>query len=478
MSPFDAARYARLLEGLEVSVLRLSQVSDADNPTRRFDSSFFQKEYLHLERYPNAIGALATVRSGTTPTDRDDNLREGVVLLKTVDIQNRPLSTVDVEQYYKIASDIAKRMEKTRLLPGDVLINIVGATTDVVGRVALVPPNFPEANITQAMALIRVKESKLTPELLFSFLASKFGRSQIRRLARPTGQFNLNLPEVESIRIPEFEPLFSARIKQIVKSAQAARDASREQLAAAELLLSQALGIKNLGAPEPLSYVRRSTEAFAAGRLDAEYFSPRVLALMKLLGRDGLTIGQVAPARHEVFDTTKVGKTFTYIEIGDMRADGTVDASELDVVDAPSRATQYVRRGDVLTSTVRPIRRLSAAVDSAQDGAVCSSGFVVLQPFSISTNTLVTYLRLPLVCQLMDLHTSASLYPAISEKDLLGLPIPSISISTQTAVDHQVAEAHTAKQRAEKLLDAAKRAVEIAIEDGESAALKYLEAFQ
>jgi hypothetical protein len=227
-----------------------------------------------------------------------------------------------------------------------------------------------------------------------------------------------------------------------------------------------------------LSYVRRSTEAFAAGRLDAEYFSPRVLALMKLLGRDGLTIGQVAPARHEVFDTTKVGKTFTYIEIGDMRADGTVDASELDVVDAPSRATQYVRRGDVLTSTVRPIRRLSAAVDSAQDGAVCSSGFVVLQPFSISTNTLVTYLRLPLVCQLMDLHTSASLYPAISEKDLLGLPIPSISISTQTAVDHQVAEAHTAKQRAEKLLDAAKRAVEIAIEDGESAALKYLEAFQ
>jgi hypothetical protein len=132
----------------------------------------------------------------------------------------------------------------------------------------------------------------------------------------------------------------------------------------------------------------------------------------------------------------------------------------------------------VLTSTVRPIRRLTAAVDTAQDGAVCSSGFVVLNPTHISTPTLVTYLRLPLVCELLDLHTSASLYPAISEKDLLALPIPRILQSVQQAVDEEVRAAHTAKQRATQLLDAAKRAVEIAVEDSEAAALKYLEEFK
>jgi len=474
MSPFDAARYARLLEGLEISVLSLSKVRDADNPTLRFDSSFFQKEFLRLERYSNEIGALSVVRSGTTPTDRDDDLTEGVVLLKTVDIQNRPLSAVDVDQYYKITHAIAKRMEKTSLLPGDVLINIVGATTDVVGRVALVPRNFPEANITQAMALIRCLDPSLPPELIFCFLAGRFGRAQIRRLARPTGQFNLNLPEVESIRIPNFQERLCARIKQIVETSQAQREDSRSQLARAESLLSQALGILNWRAPEPLSYVCRSSEAFAAQRLDSQFFAPRVQALMHLLGRDGLSLGDVAPPRHQDFDTGKAGPTFQYIEIGDVRGDATVASTEVATIEAPSRATQHVKAGDVVTSTVRPIRRLSAIIDISQDGAVCSSGFVVLNPKAISSATLVTYLRLPLVCELMDLHCSASLYPAISEKDLLSLPIPKIDSDTQRKVDTSVQAAREAKARAALLLAAATRAVEIAIEDSEAAALAYL----
>jgi len=84
-------------------------------------------------------------------------------------------------------------------------------------------------------------------------------------------------------------------------------------------------------------------------------------------------------------------------------------------------------------------------------------------------------LRLPLICELMDLHTSASLYPAISEKDLLALPIPCIPDTVQQEIDVGVAAARSAKQRAVQLLDAAKRAVEIAIEDSEAAALSYLE---
>jgi len=50
----------------------------------------------------------------------------------------------------------------------------------------------------------------------------------------------------------------------------------------------------------------------------------------------------------------------------------------------------------------------------------------VLEPKTIAPEVLLTYLRLPIICELMDLHTSASLYPAISERDLLKLPIPKI----------------------------------------------------
>ena len=221
--------------------------------------------------------------------------------------------------------------------------------------------------------------------------------------------------------------------------------------------------------------MRTSSQAFAAGRLDAQFFAPRVEQLLARLGRDGLRLFDVASVRRERFEPTGLDN-FNYIEIGSLGSDGTAAPESVPMAEAPSRATQYVHTGDVITSTVRPIRRLSALVAPEQDGAVCSSGFVVLQPQKISGEALLTYLRLPLVCELMDLHTSATMYPAISESDLLALPIPAISPSVQFQIQNAVRRSAHARQHAARLLDAAKHAVEIAIEDSEAAALAYLAA--
>lgn len=244
-------------------------------------------------------------------------------------------------------------------------------------------------------------------------------------------------------------------------------------MSSAENNLLHALGLNTWTPPEALNYVRSSSDAFAAGRLDSQFFAPRVEQLLARLGRDGLTIADVAPARHERFEPTATGD-FDYIEIGSLGADGTAVAEAVPMAEAPSRATQYVRSGDVITSTVRPIRRLSALINPDQDGAVCSSGFVVLEPRGVSSEVLLTYLRLPVVCELMDLHTSATMYPAISEADLLSLPIPAIAPPVQQQIQADVRQAAQARQRATQLLNAAKHAVEIAIEDSEAAALTYL----
>ena len=129
---------------------------------------------------------------------------------------------------------------------------------------------------------------------------------------------------------------------------------------------------------------------------------------------------------------------------------------------------------EAITSTVRPNRRLSAIVAPEQASCVASSGFVVLQPRAVPAEVLLTYLRLPLFCELMDLHTSASLYPAISERDLFALPFPKINKATCDAIVAAVSSAHTA--RARTLLARAQRAVEIAIETGEAEALASLSA--
>lgn len=81
---------------------------------------------------------------------------------------------------------------------------------------------------------------------------------------------------------------------------------------------------------------------------------------------------------------------------------------------------------------------------------------------------------MPIVCELMDLHTSASLYPAISERDLLKIPIPKIPDKAAQTIITQIRQAHYSRQEAHSLLAKAKRAVEVAIEEGEAKALAFL----
>ena len=340
---------------------------------------------------------------------------------------------------------------------------------------ALVTKETLPANIDQDVARISWKyKSGFLPEFVLAYLNSSFGQDYMARHSSGMVQQGLSLQKVRDIPLPIMSREVQRSIAMVVESALLCRRNAEKAMANADKQISSGLGLENWQAPEPLSYVRRSSEAFAAGRLDAEYFSPNITSMLATLGRDGLSIRDVAPARKERFIPASNGD-FHYIEIGGLGNDGCAQAELLPQREAPSRATQIVRVGDIITSTVRPIRRLSAIIESSQDGFVCSSGFVVLQPLAIRPEALLTYLRLPPVCALMDLHTSASMYPAISEADLLRLPIPQIPLSVQEAIEASVQLARRARQRAKQLLDAAKRAVEIAIESSESDALAFLD---
>jgi hypothetical protein len=242
---------------------------------------------------------------------------------------------------------------------------------------------------------------------------------------------------------------------------------------AAEKKCLEALGLADWAPPEPLTYTARASNAFASGRLDARFFAPRIRALLDVLAKDKRTVADVARQRREKFRPDAC-VNFDYIEISDIDGAGAATSTSLACTEAPSRATWHVRPDDLITSTVRPIRRLSALIAPEQDGFVCSSGFVVVEPQTIAPEVLLTYLRLPVICELLDLFASASMYPAISENDIFNLPLPNIAIDVSEAVTSSVTNAKSAKARAAAMLEAAKRAVEIAIEDSQAAAMAYL----
>lgn len=473
MSPFDKARYTRLLEGLEATEVLLSY-AQTNNDVFRVDSNYFRKTYLKGEDAIRKKGSVrlcdlgASIKSfGAYSLNNEvDYLDSGIPFIRGMNMKRGRVSFSDMLYISPKANAL---LWKSEVKDGMVLLSMSGT----IGDVAIATSNWPyPVNSNQDIAKIDTNGA-VNPFVLYSYLLSQYGQAYLHREARGSVQQHVFLSQIEQLEVPSFSDEFAGAIQEAIEKSEQLYLLAENEIRAAEKALLQALSLDTWTPPEALSYVRSSGEAFAAGRLDAQFFAPRVEQLLARLGRDGLRLSDVAPARHERFGPTGSGN-FEYIEIGSLGADGTAASESVPMAEAPSRATQYVRTGDVITSTVRPIRRLSALVAPEQDSAVCSSGFVVLQPQGISGEVLLTYLRLPLVCELMDLHTSATMYPAISESDLLALPIPAIPSGVQAQIQGAVRQSAHARHRANRLLEAAKRAVEIAIEEEEPAALRHL----
>lgn len=219
------------------------------------------------------------IKSGTTPKDRNDSIKEGPILFKTTDIRNSVLNPS--ASYYHISDKIYNRMSATKLVENDVLLNIVGATLDVIGRSAFTANYFEKANITQAMVFLRIKKD-LKPGYLFSYLNTKYAQDQIKRFARPTGQFNLNLNEVGRIEIPIISTDEQIIIHNLILKSGDHMKLSSDLMKQANDLLEQELGLNNISFEKTRNFTATFGEIASTRRMNAEYFSPVIKDILNL----------------------------------------------------------------------------------------------------------------------------------------------------------------------------------------------------
>ena len=145
---------------------------------------------------------------------------------------------------------------------------------------------------------------------------------------------------------------------------------------------------------------------------------------------------------------------FIYVDLSAVDQDSKTIArpSRLACTDAPSRARQIIRSGDVLVSTVRPNLNAVGRVPVELDGATASTGFCVLRPRSevVDGAYLFHWVRSPhFVGEMVRRATGAS-YPAVSDRIVFEskLPLPSLLKQRRIAEILDKADALRAKRRA------------------------------
>ena len=124
---------------------------------------------------------------------------------------------------------------------------------------------------------------------------------------------------------------------------------------------------------------------------------------------------------------------------------------------APSRAKQIVKNGDIIFATTRPTLRRVSLINEMYDGAICSTGFCVLRPqkeilskwifYCLQNNGFYNYIE--------PLQTGAS-YPAVTDGIVKGyeMLVPSLKEQKQIVerLDAAFAQIDELKANAEKQL--------------------------
>lgn len=123
---------------------------------------------------------------------------------------------------------------------------------------------------------------------------------------------------------------------------------------------------------------------------------------------------------------------YKYIDLSSVDRDNhkISDCTIINKENAPSRAQQVVKTGDILFGTTRPTLMRFCYIPKEYDGEVCSTGYCVIRVNNEMINSHFAYhfLFTQEFQDYVEGHQKGASYPAISNKDVMSfeLPIPSL----------------------------------------------------
>lgn len=142
------------------------------------------------------------VQSGGTPK-KDGFSDSGIPFLKVYNIVNNKVD-FDYRPQFVTPEAHNSKIKKSKLLPGDVLMNIVGPP---LNKIAIVPDDYDEWNLNQAITLFRPKEYLNNKFLYYFFCEGSSVRSVHNETRGVVGQVNISLSQCRNfdIPVPSFE---------------------------------------------------------------------------------------------------------------------------------------------------------------------------------------------------------------------------------------------------------------------------------
>lgn len=461
------------MKGLEISEVALSALER----TWRLDAEFYAKGHLKVDALLRARKAVslhefALISDGNHMGVSDEFCMQGVPYFRGGDIKEFFLSFGRPE--YCVPKDVYMKptMLRSHMKKGDVFVSIVGA---IIGQIGMKTDDAP-ALCSCKLGILRPKNIK-TGAYLAAFLLSSIGQSQIWRFRRGSAQTGLILDDFEQLFAPKFSGRFYDKITDIVQVALRARGGAVDKIQSAEQSLLSELGFDGWTPTEESVSVKNCSDFMSAGRFDAEYFQPKydeIVAKIKTYSGGTIKAASVLITGlvNESEDTPE-----RYVELADIGVSGEIEGCTNAMFgELPSRARQRMATGQVIASSIEGSLDRCALVMPEYDKALCSTGFHRFCSQDINPETMLLLFKSWPIQQLMKRGCSGTILCGILPGALEHVDLPVVNPEVQKVLAVKVRESFALRAESTRLLDLAKHAVEVAIEQGEDKAIKSLGA--
>ncbi|MDP3763557.1 MAG: restriction endonuclease subunit S [bacterium] len=380
----------------------------------------------------------------------------------------------------KFADISEKEIKKFKLKTDDVLFNRTNSQ-EFVGRTGIFK-KFSDEDLVFASYLVRVRTNhdEVLPEYLTTFLNTKYGIQDVKRRARISiNQSNVNAEELKRVEIPILSKQLQEIVKRSLDTAFELLNKAEAYYRDAEQILLTELGLVNWKPKHRLSFIKNFSDVQASERIDAEYFQPMyddVIERIKQYKKGYKPLAEIVKVKDKNFQP-KDDVTYRYIELANISANGNINGFiEAQGKELPTRARRKVSSGDVIVSTIEGALSSIALINDDLDNGLCSTGFFVINSEKINSETLLVLLK-SLVGQLqLKKGCSGTILTAIGDDEFKRIILPDLSASIQGDIKKKITEMYNAKALSKRLLDIAKRGVEMAIEKNEKDAIKWTEA--
>lgn len=475
-APFDEARYEALLKGAGVkfSIVRLKEIEQSVLGNR-MDAEFYLPIYLHSDSAIERKGfhllkdITSKIDVGHVGSMVDEYEEDGVWLLQTQNVKEFFLNS---SRKVFINRKFHEFLRKSKVRKHDILI----ARSGSFGTASMY---LEDGEINSAdIIIIKILEKLINPYYLLSFLNSKYGKNQLMRFASGGVQGHVNLTILETFKVCNIKNEAQELIADAVIKSYSNIKKSEFLYRQAEFILLSELGLTNWKPKHQLSFVRNFSEAEESGRMDAEYYQPKYdeieNAIKGYSGGYSFIKEEFGQNKKSFINDKK--QLYQYVEIGSVNiTNGEIMPDELAGEELPANAKILLEKDDIVISKVRTYRGAITIIE--EDGYIGSGAFTVLQGKHgrINKETLLAFLHSkPILNWTLKPNTGTS-YPVITDEDILNLPVPLIPNLIQEEIRQKVSESFTLRRQSKHLLECAKRAVEIAIEQDEQAAIEWLE---